>query len=111
MVRVWCVDKIRPKKGLTDSLVIHISDSEIGNTGWILVNGKYLCNQEVESLESALGEVVAVMEHSFGDGWRNPDFLSVDYGANDSVDGMQDMAKVLRDYMLSSSKQSESVSP
>lgn len=47
-------------------------------------------------LSGIIENVFKVMDHSFGDGWRKEDFLSVDYGANDSVDGMQDMAKILR---------------
>lgn len=39
------------------SLVVHEHDSEVGNVGWILVNGHYLSNQEVEKLESRVADL------------------------------------------------------
>lgn len=42
------LNELRPEP--CESLVIHTHIKE-GNVGWILVNGKYLANQEVESLE------------------------------------------------------------
>ena len=48
------LDKIRPDHG--DTLVIH-QHSDSFNMGWLLVNGRYLSNQEVESLEAEVEQL------------------------------------------------------